>query len=156
MLPWQPFLAFYIWGAHWRHLKNTTEPSMCGGDVALCQITLTTCYCLLECGEIWQHCGSGQSKTYSRNFVNFGLGSPTPVLCGNMNYGHFGWKTLRTLDTLALVWWVRTLLSGQIGTGAEVSWRQFGPKCRTVLPQVPNCPIPSAEVSWPVFDDYSM
>ena len=41
MLPWQPFLAFYIWGAHWRHLKNTTEPSMCGGDAALCQITLT-------------------------------------------------------------------------------------------------------------------
>ena len=43
MLPWQPFLVFYIWGAHWRHLKNTTEPSMCGGDAALCQITLTTC-----------------------------------------------------------------------------------------------------------------
>jgi len=34
-----------IWGAHWRHLKNTTEPSMCGGDAALCQITLTTCCC---------------------------------------------------------------------------------------------------------------
>jgi len=46
MLPWQPFLAFYIWCAHWRHLKNTTEPSMCGGDAALCQITLTTCYIL--------------------------------------------------------------------------------------------------------------
>ena len=29
-------LAFYIWGAHWRHLANTTEHSMCGGDVALC------------------------------------------------------------------------------------------------------------------------
>jgi len=41
MLPCQPFLAFYIWGAHWRHLKNTTESSMCGGDAALCQITLT-------------------------------------------------------------------------------------------------------------------
>jgi len=41
-------LAFYIWGAHWRHLTNTTEPSMCGGDAALCQITLTTCYCLLR------------------------------------------------------------------------------------------------------------
>jgi len=27
-------LAFYIWGAHWRHLANTTEPSMCGGDAA--------------------------------------------------------------------------------------------------------------------------
>jgi len=24
--------------------ENTTEPSMCGGDAALCQITLTTCY----------------------------------------------------------------------------------------------------------------
>jgi len=35
---------FYIWGAQWHHLKNTTEPSMCGGDAALCQITLTTCY----------------------------------------------------------------------------------------------------------------
>ena len=40
----------YIWGAHWRHLKNTTELSMCGGDAALCQITLTTCiFLLLKC-----------------------------------------------------------------------------------------------------------
>ena len=23
---------------------NTTEPSVCGGDAALCQIALTTCY----------------------------------------------------------------------------------------------------------------
>ena len=30
------------WGAHWRHLANTAEPSMCGGDAACCQITLTT------------------------------------------------------------------------------------------------------------------
>jgi len=37
--------GFLYMGAHWRHLKNTTEPSMCGGDAALCQITLTTCYC---------------------------------------------------------------------------------------------------------------
>jgi len=37
------FLPFYTWGAHSRHLTNMTEPSMCGGDVALCQITLTTC-----------------------------------------------------------------------------------------------------------------
>ena len=48
MLPWQPFLAFYIWGAHWRHLKNMTEPSICGGDAALCQITLTTCHQLVS------------------------------------------------------------------------------------------------------------
>jgi len=26
-------------GAHWRHLANTIEPSMCGGDAACCQIT---------------------------------------------------------------------------------------------------------------------
>ena len=35
-------------GAHWRHLKNTTEPSMCGGDAALCQITLTTCFTIAQ------------------------------------------------------------------------------------------------------------
>ena len=34
-------------GAHWRHMANTTEPSMCGGDVACCQITLMTCYYLI-------------------------------------------------------------------------------------------------------------
>ena len=31
-------------GAHWRLLANTIEPSVCGGDAVLCQITLTTCY----------------------------------------------------------------------------------------------------------------
>ena len=29
-------------GRHWHHLANTAEPSMIDGDVALCQITLTT------------------------------------------------------------------------------------------------------------------
>ena len=29
------------------HLANASEPSMCGGYAALCQITLTTCFCLL-------------------------------------------------------------------------------------------------------------
>jgi len=32
--------------AHCRHLANTIEPPICGGDAALCQITLTTCYML--------------------------------------------------------------------------------------------------------------
>ena len=27
MANWQPFLAFCICGAHWRHLANTPEPS---------------------------------------------------------------------------------------------------------------------------------
>ena len=35
-------------GAHWCHVANTTEPSVCGGDVALCQITLTTYYAFLS------------------------------------------------------------------------------------------------------------
>jgi len=29
--------------ARWRHLANTIEPSICGGDAVLYQITLTTC-----------------------------------------------------------------------------------------------------------------
>jgi len=30
------------WGAHWRNMVNTIEPSVCGGDAAFCQITWTT------------------------------------------------------------------------------------------------------------------
>ena len=37
------FWLYIYMGAHWRHLANTTEPSVCGGNVALCQITLTIC-----------------------------------------------------------------------------------------------------------------
>jgi len=29
---------------HWRHMANTIQPSVCGGDADLCQITLTTYY----------------------------------------------------------------------------------------------------------------
>ena len=29
--------------AHWRHLANTIEPFVCGGDAVLCEISLTTC-----------------------------------------------------------------------------------------------------------------
>jgi len=37
--PWN-----HVWhGARWRHIANTTEPSVCGGDAALRQITSTTC-----------------------------------------------------------------------------------------------------------------
>jgi len=31
--------------AHWRHLGNTVELSICGGDAVSFQITLTTCCC---------------------------------------------------------------------------------------------------------------
>jgi len=43
-------------GAQWCHLANTIEPSVCGGDTASCQITLTTCAfrlqtlcCIIRC-----------------------------------------------------------------------------------------------------------
>jgi len=39
-----PTEACIRWGAHRRYLANTDEPSMCGGDAVLCQITLTICY----------------------------------------------------------------------------------------------------------------
>jgi len=31
-------------GSQWRQLANTIEPSMCGGDAAFCQITLTNTF----------------------------------------------------------------------------------------------------------------
>jgi len=52
-------LAFYIWGVHWRHLANTIEPSVCGGNEAFCQITLTLITChfnsVLCFGKSMQH-----------------------------------------------------------------------------------------------------
>jgi len=35
-----------VWevGIHWHKLANSFEPSMCGGDAAFCQITLSDCY----------------------------------------------------------------------------------------------------------------
>ena len=39
----------YIWGVHLHHLAYMTEPSVCGSDAALCQITLTTCFFTYIC-----------------------------------------------------------------------------------------------------------
>ena len=35
-------------GAYWRNLSNTIGQSVCGGDAALCQITLTTCFFIIS------------------------------------------------------------------------------------------------------------
>jgi len=35
--------------APWHHLANTIEPSICGRDVALCQITLTSVVTVSKC-----------------------------------------------------------------------------------------------------------
>jgi len=42
-------ILHYIWGAHWRHLAKTIEPSVCVGDAVLCQIDLTACYYYRDC-----------------------------------------------------------------------------------------------------------
>jgi len=41
--------------AHWCHLANTIKPSVCGGDAALCQITLTTCLHFVHFGPVNRH-----------------------------------------------------------------------------------------------------
>jgi len=54
------------WGAHWRHLANTTEPSMRGGDGACCQITLTVCYyltCLDSAADLGRYTSDGNNRT---------------------------------------------------------------------------------------------
>jgi len=50
---------------------------------------------------------------------------------------HLGTKTIWTQDTSALVWWARTVWT--LSTSVQVSKRQFGFKCWTVLPYVPKC-----------------
>jgi len=37
-------------GAHWRHLANTIEPSVCGGDATLCQILWLLVPFFVSCG----------------------------------------------------------------------------------------------------------
>jgi len=55
-LSWKPFCGLLYMGAHWRHLANTTAPFMCGGDAAVCQITLTICYSSCVSYRIIQVC----------------------------------------------------------------------------------------------------
>ena len=52
---------------HWRHLANTIEPSVCGGDAVLCQITLTICYILIStnCSIMCTHLRSGKTEVTS-------------------------------------------------------------------------------------------
>jgi len=46
------------WGAHWRHLMNTTEPSMCGDDAALSNysdhlfLLRVVCVCAQKIGSV--------------------------------------------------------------------------------------------------------
>jgi len=61
-------LAFYIGGVHWRLLANMTEPSMCGGDAALCQITLTTCYLQYRCLPVMPTCAVALTMWFQNGY----------------------------------------------------------------------------------------
>jgi len=61
--------------AHWRHLANTIEPSVCCSNAALCHITLTTCW------DLRLQLDREQSVTLSRSVFGFiKLKSKTQVL----------------------------------------------------------------------------
>jgi len=51
--------------AHWRHLANTIEPSVCGGDAVLRQIILTTCYIYVQ--SVYQEFFSSSFRALSNN-----------------------------------------------------------------------------------------
>jgi len=56
-------------GAHWLHLANTIELSMCCGDAAFCQITLTTCFLQNDNSSrlaVWR---SGNGVGYISEFI---------------------------------------------------------------------------------------
>ena len=80
-LPWQPwhlFLAFYIWGSHWRHLANTTEPSVC---VAAMRPYVKLLWPLVIIiirliADIRQCTHSFENVNF---FINFYLGNPSQI-----------------------------------------------------------------------------
>ena len=59
-------------GAHWCHLANTIKPSVCGGDAALCQITLITRFDYLRvCASLWvQNNNNNNNKWHLHRFVD--------------------------------------------------------------------------------------
>jgi len=63
-----------------------------------------------QCPHLSSHYwGTSQLVTRSTRHTVKSCAELTIVSDGIVNYGHFGPKTLRTLDTSALVWWVRTV-----------------------------------------------
>jgi len=55
------------WNAHWRHLASTIEPSMCGGDAASYQSTLTSCLEVVHTVvDITRSTGTGHTSAKAR------------------------------------------------------------------------------------------
>ena len=84
------WLSIFIWGAHWRHLANMTEPSTCGSDAALCQITLTTCL-------------FGKQMTFLCCIYYLAGFSFAHLICNSSRFVIVGWcHKLRTADSCSL------------------------------------------------------
>jgi len=58
--------------AHWRHLVNTSELSVCGVDAALCQITLSCCFVFMSLQRsernVW--CVGGRQQSCRTSMVS--------------------------------------------------------------------------------------
>jgi len=80
-------------GVHWRHLANTTEPSVCRGDVAVCQITLTTS---LAFGrpfvQQFSGCWDGRLFGHDRHRPKSGKGCCGAYQCGLPLYQLASWS----------------------------------------------------------------
>jgi len=64
------FGFLYMGVAHCRHLANMTEPSVCSGDAALCQISLTKLFCVFWCLDVRKGHSSCKIPVSHSNEVN--------------------------------------------------------------------------------------
>jgi len=99
MLPWQPFLAFYIWGAHWRHLKNTTEPSILLLPLVVIIITVQTIQCVRGgLMFIWEQC---MMETSVDSEVHM-KGLWTAAASGSLTMSEWFWRASLSNKMMAL------------------------------------------------------
>ena len=149
-----------MWAAHWHHLANMTEPSMCGGDAALCQITLTTClvWLLLSRQPAWRSFVTNELPLTCHYSVKF-------LLLWNL-WPH-NWVKVKFSVTCSYLFWISArCVSGIRVIGATYTERQkqmpvghrYGLQWRLVAWRVQRIQfqditqknaMPSSAYSWP-------
>jgi len=88
-------------GARWRNLANTIEPSVCGGDAALGQISLTSCLvfsfplltCLIVCFVAFRAVLDSSCEITRRQVAAVVVGQPDSSFC----------RVLRSLASFVLI-----------------------------------------------------
>ena len=128
--------------AHWRNLANTIEPSVYGGDAALCQITVTTLLlAAIACGS------TNLSKKKSAFFA------PPPLLLATLNLRNC--KPIAAIfDSLDVKWTTHCdhaiICSELIGSRCRLPTMLYGtvsrntgvPRISTTTPSSPFPPSP--------------